>query len=79
MMTSAQIARTFELFGTIIPSSTEDTTRRRTAYFYRQQAIAWARMGRQPWPPGGDMQSLCRRLAKSYLASYRKLRSGNQP
>jgi hypothetical protein len=77
MMTSAQIARTFSLFGSVIPASTEDTTRRRTAYFYRAQAIAWARMARRQWPPGGDMQALCRRLAKSYLASYRKLKSGN--
>jgi hypothetical protein len=76
MMTSAQIARTFSLFGSVIPASTADVTRSRTAYFYRQQAIAWARMGRQPWPPGGDMQALCRRLAKSYLASYRKLEAG---
>ena len=73
-MTREKIERTFELFGSVIPTSTADTERRRTAYFYRQQAIAWARMARQHWPPGGDMQALCRRLAKSYLASYRKMK-----
>nr|WP_321349315.1 hypothetical protein [uncultured Methanoregula sp.] len=38
-LTAEQINRAFQLFGTIIPASTEDTTRRRTAYFYRQQAV----------------------------------------
>lgn len=75
-MTRQQITRAYELFGTVIPASTQDTDRRRTAYFYRVQAIAWARMARQQWPPGGDMQALCRRLAKSYLANYRTMKSG---
>nr|WP_321349267.1 hypothetical protein [uncultured Methanoregula sp.] len=74
-LTAEQITRAFELFGSIIPASTEDTTRRRTAYFYRQQAIAWARMGRQYWPGSGDMQGTCRRLAKHYLAAYRQMKS----
>jgi len=75
-MTPTQIARAFELFGSVIPASTGDTTRRRTAYFYRREAIAWARMARQEWP--GEMQAACRRLAKGYLATYRRLESSNQ-
>ena len=72
-LTAEQINRAFQLFGTIIPAATADTTRRRTAYFYRQQAIAWARMGRQNWPGSRDMQATCRRLAKHYLAAYRQM------
>jgi hypothetical protein len=74
MMTREQITRSFELFGTVIPASTADVDRRRTAYFYRQQAIGWARMARQWWP-GGDFQTTCRKLAKHYLASYRQMKS----
>ena len=73
-LTAEQIARAFELFGTVIPASTGDTIRRRTAYFYRKQAIEWARMARQYWPGGGDMQATCLRLAKAYLATYRRLK-----
>ena len=64
-MTQEQIARTFQLFGSVIPASSADTERRRTPYFYRKQAVEWARMARQWWPGGGDMQATCRRLAKS--------------
>jgi hypothetical protein len=71
--TTQQIARAFELFGTVIPASTQDTIRRRTAYFYRKQAIAWAKLARQYWP-GGGMQATCRRLAKSYLDTYRQMK-----
>ena len=53
MMTRQQITREFELFHTIIPASSADATRRRTAYFYRREAIEWARMARQWWPGGG--------------------------
>jgi len=73
-LTAKQIARAFELFGTVIPASTDDTIRRRTAYFYRKQAIEWAKLARQYWPGGGDMQATCRRLAKSYLATFRRLK-----
>jgi len=75
MMTPEQIARAFQLFGTVIPASTQDTERRRTAYFYRKQAIEWARMARQWWPGGGDFQKTCRSLAKHYLASYRQMKT----
>jgi len=71
-MTPAQIARAFELFGTVLSASSEDFARRRTSYFYRAQAIEWARLGRQRWP--GDMQARGRRLAKNYLSTYRKMR-----
>ena len=73
-LTAKQITRAFELFGTVIPASTGDTIRRRTAYFYRKQAIEWARMARQYWPGGGDMQATCRRLAKSYLDTFSRLK-----
>jgi len=73
-LTTKQIARAFELFGTVIPASTQDTIRRRTAYFYRKQAIEWAKLSRQYWPGGGDTQATCRRLAKSYLATFRRLK-----
>lgn len=73
MMTREQISRAFELFGSVIPTSSADTERRRTSYFYRREAIAWARMARQWWP--AQMQMTCRKLAKNYLASYRKMKS----
>ena len=79
LMTTEQITRTFQLFGTVIPASTTDTTRRRTAYFYRKQAIEWGRMSRQWWPGGGAMESTCRSLAKSYLATYRRLKNELHP
>jgi hypothetical protein len=68
------IERQFALFGTIIPASTADTTRRRTSYFYRQEAIHWARMARQDWPTA-TFAEICARNAKSYLSKYRALKS----
>jgi hypothetical protein len=76
-MTPEQIEREFQLFRTIIPASSADTQRRRTAYFYRRQAIEWGRMARQWWP-GGDMPSLCRRLATSYVATYRQMKTNKR-
>jgi hypothetical protein len=72
-MTKDQIERQFTLFGSVIPASTADTNRGRTSHFYRSQAIGWARMARQLWPTT-DMAPLCRRLAKSYLATYRAMK-----
>lgn len=72
-MAREQIERTFQLFGSVIPASSQDTERRRTSYFYRREAIAWARMARQWWP--GEMQATCRRLAKSYLETYRQMKT----
>lgn len=68
-MTHHQITGEFGLFGTVIAASTADTQRRRTAYFYRREAIEWARMARQ-WP--GDSKTLCKRLALRYLSLYRQ-------
>ena len=65
-MTREQIARDFGLFGTIIAASTADTERRRTAYFYRREAIEWGRMARQRRHAG-----VCKRLAMHYLNLYR--------
>jgi hypothetical protein len=72
--TRDRIERQFALFGTIIPASTADTTRRRTSYFYRQEAITWARMARQQWPTP-TFSALCARLAKGYLEKYRTLKT----
>jgi hypothetical protein len=77
-MTREQIERTFALFGTVLAASAQDTERRRTSYFYRRQAIEWARMARQWWPGVGDMQSTCRNLAKHYLKAYRQMKTNNK-
>jgi len=73
------IERQWELFGTIIGADNHGTLgnpvgKRRTAYFYRQQAISWARMAR--WYPNVSegFGKTCASLAKSYLASYRKMK-----
>lgn len=71
-MTRHQITREFKLFGTVIAASTADTHRRRTAYFYRREAIEWARMVRQ-WP--SDCKPLCKRLAIRYLSLYRQAKA----
>jgi len=68
------IERQFDLFHTIIPASSEDVGCRRTSYFYRKEAIAWARMSRERWP-SKTLAALCARLAKSYLAAYRKMKT----
>ncbi len=68
-MTPERIARQFELFGSIIPASSDGAGRHRTCYFYRKQAIEWSRMARQWGQP--DFAPICRRLAKRYLALYR--------
>lgn len=71
-MSHEQITREFKLFGTVIPASSADTQRRRTAYFYRKEAIEWARLARQ-WP--GDYRAMCKRLAMRYLALYREAKT----
>jgi len=71
-MKREQITREFGLFGTIIAASTADIRHRRTAYFYRREAIEWARMARQ-WP--SDCKPLCKRLALRYLSLYRLAKS----
>lgn len=76
-MTREQITREFELFGTIIPASSADAARRRTAYFYKREAIEWGRMARQWWPGGGGMRGTCKRLAMHYLNLYHEIKSRN--
>jgi hypothetical protein len=73
-MTREKITRQFELFCSVIPSSTDDPGRQRTTYFFRQQAIAWARMARQKWTTYPTMGTTCKRLAKHYLTKYRTLK-----
>jgi len=67
------IERQFALFHSIIPAYSGNIGQRRTSYFYRKQAIAWAGMARQHWPTR-DFPALCARIAKFYFASYRKLK-----
>jgi hypothetical protein len=70
IMTPERIARRFELFHTIIPAYSEEA-HRRTAYFYRREAIQWAKMARQCYSWETAFRQTCRNFAKSYLASYR--------
>ena len=77
-MTRQQITREFELFRTIIPAASADATRRRTAYFYKREAIEWGRMARQWWPGGGDMRAVCKRLAMHYLDLYRQSKAAGK-
>lgn len=47
----------------------------RTAYFYRRNALEWARMAREfEWFPG--QRATAKRLALSYLESFKKLKGG---
>ena len=73
-MTREKITRQFELFCSVIPAATDDRARNRTTYYYRQQAIAWARMARQKWTTYPTMGTTCKRLAKHYLNKYRTLK-----
>jgi hypothetical protein len=73
-MTHKEIESTFRLFGQVIPASSADYDRRRTSYFYRREAIAWARMARQWWPTA-TFAPLCARFAKSYLTTYLRMKS----
>jgi hypothetical protein len=73
-LTRQQIEKRFQLFRSIIPANSEDPCRQRTPYFYRREAIAWARMARQWWPTA-TFAPLCARFAKSYLATYRQMKS----
>lgn len=71
------ISRQFELFGWVIPAMAEvrgsDTIirgRQRTAYFYRKEAIAWARWYRRF--KYDKQRAMFLRLAKRYLELYRE-------
>ena len=76
-LTRLQIEQTFKLFGQVIPASTDDYNRRRTSYFYRREAIAWAREARLPNWQAITRRETAVRLAKSYLAIYRRMKGAN--
>lgn len=76
-LTRHQIEQNFRLFGSIIPSYSEDANHRRTAYFFRKAAIAWAREARQPEWRAILNRPACIRLAKAYLAHYREMKGAN--
>jgi len=73
-LTRQQIEKEFKVCGSILPASTADYDRRRTPYFYRREAIAWASLARQWWSTP-TFAPLCARFAKSYLATYRQMKS----
>lgn len=68
------VARQWDLFGSVIPAAIRsggtELGRERTSYFYRQQAIAWSRWWRAF--RNDPQREMFRRLAKHYLAEYRK-------
>ena len=73
-LTRQQIERQYQLMGQIIPASSHDITIRRTSYFYRKEAIAWAREARRaPWSQIVPVGTAAR-LAKSYLSVYRQMK-----
>jgi len=69
-MTIERIDRRYKIFGTIIPAYSEEA-HRRTAYFYRKEAILFARTARQCYAWQTAFRDACIRQAKSHLASYR--------
>lgn len=75
MTARERIDRAWRLFHSVIPADSAARGRERTPYFYRTQAVAWARMAREfRW----DLQ-MCPTfisLAKSYLVEFRKRAGG---
>lgn len=70
--------RAMKLFGWgyVLPATSDGKGHHRTAYFYRQVAIRFAQDARHPMTRvlcRGDV-SVFVSLAKSYLASYRKMK-----
>lgn len=70
--------RAFRLFGFghVLPATSDGKGHHRTPYFYRQMAIRFAQDARHPVTRilgRGDV-SVYEQLAKSYLASYRKMK-----
>lgn len=57
--------------GHVLPATSARLGHGRTSFFYRQAAIDFARSHRQQLFPGSDV---CLRLAKAYLASYRRMK-----
>ena len=76
-MTPEEIKRVFTRFRSVIPATSGDERLRRTAYFFRKQAIAWARRARQ-WRAVGEMEATFRSLAKLYLSDYNKMKKGTK-
>lgn len=67
------IERDFKMLGTIIPASSGNIRGRHTSYFFRKEAISWARLARRNFY-GGNLAEMCRRIAKQHLAVYRKMK-----
>lgn len=68
--------RAFQLFGFghLLPANSSEAGHRRTAYFYRKQAIAWARHHREGLFAIFGNTTTCLGFAKSYLQRYRELK-----
>ena len=66
-MNRTDIERKFALFGSIIPASTADYDRERTAYFYLREAISWRHFALAH--PG--LKDTALKLARSYFRSYK--------
>lgn len=67
--------RHWRLFHSIIPADSLQHGRKRTPYFYRLQAINWARTARElGWFDGGRMRTTAISIAKMYLADFRKMK-----
>lgn len=65
------VSREWRLHKEVVPSMSECDRLRRTAYFYRREAIQWARYARL----GGLLKpASAKDLALSYLASYRRVK-----
>ena len=67
------IERDFKMLGTIIPASSGGIRGRHTSYFFRKQAIAWARLARRNFY-SGNFAEMCRKIAKQHLGVYRKMK-----
>ena len=74
-MTPEAIANQFALVGSVIPTATDDPGRRRTAYFFRTQAIAWGRMARQSMPSFPGLKDKALEMAKRCLMQYRLIKA----
>jgi len=72
-----EIERAWRLFHSVIPADSAQHGRQRTSYFYRLQAIAWARMAREyGWFDGGRMRDTAISIAKMYLKTFRQMKGG---
>lgn len=68
----------YSIWDELLPQSSEPRHKGRTAYFYRKMAIAFAQDARRTWLNrhfAGYTETHAQ-LAKSYLASYRKVKAG---